>query len=92
MKAKITFKNKVFTQEVYIGYELQKVHELYPELPLKFGCRRGECAVCAVNVVEGNHHLTKRTKEETATLARKGLPESYRLACQCAINGDIVIE
>ena len=92
MKAKIEFKNKAITQEVCCGYELQKVHEFYPELPLKFGCRRGDCAVCAIRVLEGNHHLTKQTKEETATLARKGLSDGYRLACQCAINGNIVIE
>lgn len=91
MCAKIHFKELEITQELRVGSDLQKLHTLYPELPFKFGCKRGECGVCAFFVCEGRQNLTRITPEEKKTLQRKQLGEGYRLACQCAINGDISI-
>ncbi len=74
------------------GAELTKIAERHPELPLKFGCRRGRCGVCAIRIVEGGDALTKQSEEERDTLRRKGLPtENYRLGCQCALNGSAAI-
>jgi ferredoxin len=73
------------------GTELLDTARKNPELPLKFGCTRGECGVCAVKVVAGMEHLTKCSKQEQETLQRKGLGEDYRLACQCALNGDVEV-
>jgi len=79
--------------EVKAGSEFTEVYDQNPDLPLKFGCRRGQCGVCAIEVLEGCKHLTKKSEEECDTLQRKGLMgEQYRLSCQCAINGTIKIK
>jgi ferredoxin len=73
------------------GVELRDISKAYPSLPLKFGCTRGECGVCAIKVIHGQNNLTKLSKQECRTLASKKLDTSHRLACQCALNGDVVI-
>jgi ferredoxin len=90
---KVTFIQKDVLQEVPYGMDFQKIHEIYHQLPLKFGCRQGRCAVCAIKVVCGAANLSRCGARELAVLEAKGLAGSgYRLACQCAINGDVVIE
>ncbi len=88
---KITVEDSPLSVDVPYGSELQQICEYYPELPIKFGCRNAECGVCAFQVVKGAEHLTKIGKKEHATLMRKGFPANCRLACQCALNGDICI-
>ncbi len=92
MGAKVTFVKQSLVQEVPTGCDFQRALALYPHLPLRFGCRRGECGVCAFRVVQGMKNLTKRTPEEVKTLARKELSDEWRLGCQCCLNGDIAIE
>jgi ferredoxin len=88
----ITFKSKELTVHVSSGCEFLELYRKNPHLPLKFGCTRGECGVCAIKIADGKHNLSKCSKFETQTLQKKGLDSSSRLACQCAINGDIVVE
>lgn len=85
--AEIKCKSKNITCNVAADCELKRAQALYPELPIKFGCRRGECGVCAIKILAGKENLTRQTREETATLARKNLSSDYRLACQCSLNG-----
>ncbi len=95
MGAKITFVKdsvEIQTQVVPTGCDFQRVLTLYPSVPLRFGCRNGDCGVCALRVIQGMQDLTKRTPEEVKTLARKGLSDEWRLGCQCCVNGDVVIE
>lgn len=91
MGAKILFVKESLTQEVPVGADFQRIHSLYPTLPLRFGCRNGECGVCVLFIEKGMENLTKRTPEEVKTLRRKNFPPECRLACQCAINGDIIV-
>ncbi len=75
------------------GLELIRAYQIDPCLPLKFGCCNGQCGVCAIKVIEGEDHLSRQTKQEKMTLGEKKLTSPpYRLACQCAILGDITIE
>lgn len=90
--AKITFDSKGIEIRVQDGSDFLEIHRRHPELPLKFGCTRGDCGVCAIRIVEGNDHLTKESDKERETLLRKGRGSDYRLACQCAVNGDVIIE
>lgn len=88
--------NVKFSQEdrVYTareGTELSKLPEFYPDIPLKFGCRQGNCGVCAVRVIEGELNLSPKTKQEIATLNHLQL-HNKRLTCQCALKGDVTIE
>lgn len=89
---KITFASQNMTISVSSGSELLQVKQRHPDIPLKFGCTRGDCGVCAVKVWQGRENLTKCSKQELVTLQKKGLGDDYRLACQCAINGDVVLE
>lgn len=90
--AEITFKKENITQDVRSGSDFLHVHMQHPALPLKFGCKQGDCGICTIHILEGMENLTKITKEEINMRAKGKLPQGCRLACQCAINGDIVIE
>ncbi|MBA2727621.1 MAG: (2Fe-2S)-binding protein [Parachlamydiaceae bacterium] len=87
----ITTEDGEFEESVPYGSDWQSIAEYYPTLPVKFGCRNAECGVCAIRIIRGSEHLTKIGKKEEATLLRKGLTSDYRLACQCAINGNVCI-
>lgn len=81
------------TYTIKPGSELLNAYQIDPSLPLKFGCCNGQCGVCVMRVIEGGENLSKQTKQEKMTLAEKNLPTPpFRLACQCAILGDITID
>ena len=87
--AQITFSEANIAITLSDGSDLIHLCDLHS--PLKFGCKQGHCGVCAIKVTSGNHHLTKSSKEELRVLDQKGKDKTYRLACQCAINGNITI-
>jgi ferredoxin len=89
---KITFKSKMKYFEIPSGTELLKAYEMNHEIPLRFGCTQGDCGVCAIKILEGGENLSKCSRHEKQTLKQRELGEGCRLACQCAINGDVVIE
>ncbi|MSR65154.1 MAG: (2Fe-2S)-binding protein [Verrucomicrobiae bacterium] len=72
------------------GVALAHDIEVY-EGPFKFtNCRGlGLCGTCVVEILEGMQHLTPRTKAETSKL--KGLPGTFRLACQCRVRGNVSV-
>jgi len=89
----IYFKTKDLSFNVLEGVELLQAKKQNPDMPLKFGCTRGNCGVCAIRVLSGKGNLTKMCPKEESTLRQKGcIPLDYRLACQCALNGNIEIE
>lgn len=88
---KITFTKHPEIYQVAAGTDLVRLPHIYPTIPLTFGCCQGECGVCAIEIASGTENLTKCTKQEEKTLKKKGLPANYRLACQCALKGDIAI-
>jgi ferredoxin len=83
--------NEKISLDVPRGSELLKISEKYPTLPLKFGCKRGECGVCLIDIHSGAHFLTKCSPQELNTLKKNKAGLNCRLACQCALNGDIEI-
>lgn len=89
---KLRFINPPIEIEVKEGSEFLEIYRSHPQIPLKFGCTYGDCGVCAIKIREGEKNLTKRTKQEEATLKRKRLSDQYRLACQCALNGPVTID
>jgi ferredoxin len=50
----------------------------------------GQCGTCIVEVVAGAENLAPRTPVESSRLKRK--PDSYRLACQVLVNGEVTIK
>ncbi len=49
----------------------------------------GQCGTCLVEIVAGGENLSPRTPAEARFLKRK--PDSYRLACQVLVNGDVTV-
>jgi ferredoxin len=86
----IYFEDKQYT--VRAGQELLTAYRINPELPLRFGCCDGNCGTCAIEVIEGYENLSKMGEKEKGTLASKKLAFPHRLACQCAITGNIRIK
>lgn len=89
--ANVTFLPEKQSFLVKKGTEFQHLLELYPSVPLKFGCRQGHCGACKIRITSGSHNISPKTKQEIKTIEKLGL-EGKRLACQCAINGDIEVE
>ncbi len=49
----------------------------------------GQCGTCIVDIVEGMENLSPRTDAEEQKLRKR--PDSYRLACQTLVNGEIAV-
>ncbi len=50
----------------------------------------GQCGTCVVDVTQGAERLSERTTPEQRKLKRK--PDTYRLACQTKVMGDITVK
>ena len=50
----------------------------------------GQCGTCVVDIVAGMENLSPRTQFEERKLKKK--PESYRLACQTMVHGDVSVK
>ena len=50
----------------------------------------GNCNRCKVKIVAGQ--ATQLTADENAALRQDELEQGYRLACQCRVNNDLVVE
>jgi NADPH-dependent 2,4-dienoyl-CoA reductase/sulfur reductase-like enzyme/ferredoxin len=60
-------------------------------LPIEAGCRMGACGADPVAIVSGMESLSSVGSDEKSTLARLGLAETTRLACQARVNGACVV-
>lgn len=81
----LTLANSGAKLQLRCGADLQAVTEL------RFGCRKACCCLCVIRVVEGAENLSSQSPTERKALINKGKDQSLRLACQCAINGDVTI-
>ncbi|VXD25075.1 putative ferredoxin [Planktothrix serta PCC 8927] len=50
----------------------------------------GQCGTCIVEIVEGLENVSPRTEAEERILRKK--PDTYRLACQTVVNGNITVQ
>lgn len=89
---KITFCKKNLICNLPKNIDLLRASFIDSSIPLKFGCRQGNCGTCTIKILKGEENLSPKTKEEVATLQRLGLSSHHRLACQCALMGDIEID
>ncbi len=89
---KVTFKNTGDSVEVQAGSELKDVTREHG-WSIAYGCEDGMCGTCIVKVAEGGENLSEMGEKEKETLSAMGIDvETHRLACQCKVNGDVVIE
>lgn len=89
--AKLTFLKQKRTIHLKEGTELLRVPHIDASVPLKFGCCKGDCGTCAIKIIAGEENFSPKTQREQATLRRLRL-QGQRLACQCALKGDAVID
>lgn len=92
LMVKLSFITQEHSYQIREGTELLQACKIDPSIPIRFGCCQGNCGTCLIKVVEGHDSLSKQTKQEKETLQRKQKDTNYRLACQCAILGDVVLE
>lgn len=66
------------------------LRDLLFEQGVEFPCGgHGRCRGCRVRVLEGTAEVTREQQER---LSAEELTSGWRLACQCAVQGDLVIE
>lgn len=62
------------------------------ETALEFDCRKASCGICIFKILEGEENLSQMKNEEKGYLKALRADPKERLACQCRVFGDIVIE
>ena len=88
-KVKILTDNK--TIDVAQNYAMIDMCEDH-DTSILFGCRDGACGACMIKVVEGSENLSPMKDHERDFLETMAAEENERLACQCKVLGDVVIE
>ncbi len=88
-KVKITTDDKTF--ESAPGQNFLELCE-NEDTSILFGCRDGACGACLIKVLEGADNLSPMQDDEKDFLETLAAEPNERLACQCKINGDVVVE
>ena len=55
-------------------------------------CTSGVCCSDPCRIIEGIENVSAQNDQEAETLELNGYSKDVRLACQCVINGDCVVE
>ena len=58
---------------------------------ISFGCRRGVCGTCIIDVMEGLEHIAPPGMQEEDTRKEICAKANQRMACQARVRGDIKI-
>ncbi|MCV9388605.1 (2Fe-2S)-binding protein [Reichenbachiella ulvae] len=90
---KIVIQN-LHNREIYTNEENKNLLEIIHEnqVDWMFACGgKGRCTTCRAQVQEGLEHFSELTAAEIKFKNMDRLKENERLACQCKIQGDVVI-
>lgn len=88
---KVTITTDDLTIDVKDNYPLIDMCEDH-DTSILFGCRDGACGACMIRVKEGAEHISKMEDDERDFLETMAAEDDERLACQCRVSGNIVIE
>lgn len=88
----IRAKGQTATHELRRGLGLQALAERNPNTGLEFDCRGADCGICIIRILQGMENLSEPTPQERDFLAAMRAEPVERLACQCRVMGDVVIE
>ena len=88
---KVTITTDDLSLDVRDDYPLIEMCEDH-ETSILFGCRDGACGACMIRVKEGAENLSKMEEDEKDFLETMAAEDDERLACQCKVKGDVVIE
>ncbi|MEY4064799.1 MAG: hypothetical protein RIR26_1007 [Pseudomonadota bacterium] len=87
----LTIKTDKKTIEVEKNASIIDVCE-HHDTSILFGCRDGACGACMIRVLEHPENLSKMEEHERDFLETMAAREDERLACQCRVLGDVVVE
>jgi ferredoxin len=88
---KIKFKDEEKEYELRNGLGFQALG-VKCELPIEYDCRKADCGICIISVLEGIENLSKPTPSEADFLKAMRADDNERLACQCQVLGDVSVE
>ena len=88
---KVVITTDNLTLDVKDNYKLIDMCEDH-DTSILFGCRDGACGACMVKVKEGAENLSPVEEDERDFLETMAAEENERLACQCTVKGDVVLE
>ena len=88
---KVTITTDKLTLEVANVYQLIDMCEDH-DTSILFGCRDGACGACMIRVKEGAENLSPMQDHERDFLETMAAEPNERLACQCRVLGDVVLE
>ncbi len=93
MKSKLHFLPEARTVEAETGTTILDA-ALEADIDIYHDCGgNGACSTCHIQVLEGMETLNDKTEDELDLLGDlENCNESSRLACQCQVNGDLIIE
>ena len=87
----VTIKTDKTTIDGKDGYAMIDMCEDH-DTSILFGCRDGACGACMIRVVEGEKNLSPMLDNEKDFLETMAAAPNERLACQCKVFGNVVIE
>ena len=88
---KVTITTDDKTIEVDDNYAMIDMCEDH-DTSILFGCRDGACGACMIRVLEGAENLSPMQDDERDFLETMAAEPNERLACQCKVKGDVVVE
>lgn len=88
---KVTVTTDNLTIDVKENYPLIDMCEDH-DTSILFGCRDGACGACMVRVKEGMKNLSPIKEDERDFLETMAAEEDERLACQCFVKGNVILE
>lgn len=88
---KVTITTDKKTIDVRDNYPLIDMCEEH-DTSILFGCRDGACGACMIKVKENAQNLSPMQDHEKDFLETMAAAPNERLACQCRVLGDVVIE
>ena len=91
------FMPKVHIETDNMTVDIEKGHALIDmcedhDTSILFGCRDGACGACMIRVKKGAEHISEMEEDERDFLETMAAEPDERLACQCKVHGDIVVE
>lgn len=90
-KVTIRYKDSVETYEIRKGLGFQALCAQH-RTPLQFDCRRADCGICIMRVVDGAENVSPPTASEKDFLQAMHADPDERFACQCRILGDVTVQ
>lgn len=88
----IKFKGTHYKVGLRNGLGFQALKMQGEKNPIQYDCRKADCGICIIRVLNGRENLSEPTKPEADFLKAMHAMDDERLACQCRIFGNVDVE